>query len=221
MKAKQIAGEKAAEFVKDGMTIGLGSGSTAAWATRKIGELVKEGLNIRAVPTSEETRELAKELEIPLTTLSEVRHIDLTIDGADEVDNNLNLIKGGGGALVREKIVAHESKRLIIVVDESKLVKKLGAFPLPVEVVHFGCDKALINLEKLGCQAHLREEGDEVFNTDNDNYIIDCNFEVIDNPEKLNTTINILPGVVESGLFINMAERVVVGREDGSVEIIE
>lgn len=220
MKAKQIAGEKAAEYVKDGMIVGLGSGSTAAWTTRKIGAMVKEGLNIRAIPTSEETRQLAEELEIPLTTLSEVNHIDLTIDGADEVDPDLNLIKGGGGALVREKIVAYESKRLIIVVDESKLVKTLGEFPLPVEVVHFGCEKALTNLEKLGCQARLRREGDEIFNTDNENFIIDCNFEVIENPAELNTTINILPGVVESGLFIDMVEKVVVGKEDGSVEII-
>jgi len=221
MKAKEIAGAKAAEHVKDGMIVGLGSGSTAAWATKKIGEMVKEGLQIRAIPTSEETRELAEELEIPLTSLSEVNHIDLTIDGADEVDEDLNLIKGGGGALVREKIVAHESKRLIIVVDESKLVKKLGDFPLPVEVVHFGCEKTLINLEKLECQARLRKEGDKIFNTDNDNFIIDCNFEVIEDPKKLNTTINILPGVVETGLFIQMADEVIVGYESGEVEVIK
>lgn len=221
MKAKQIAGAKAAEYVKDGMIVGLGSGSTAAWATRKIGEMVKEGLNIRAIPTSIETRDLAEELDIPLTSLSEVKHIDLTIDGADEVDENLNLTKGGGGALVREKIVAHASKRLIIVVDESKLVKKLGAFHLPVEVVHFGCEKTLNNLEKFGCQGRLRQKGDELFNTDNDNYIIDCNFEVIEDPEELNTKINILPGVVESGLFVEMADMVIVGKDDGEIEILK
>ena len=221
MKAKQIAGAKAAEYVKDGMIVGLGSGSTAAWATRKIGEMVKEGLNIRAIPTSIETRDLAEELDIPLTSLSEVKHIDLTIDGADEVDENLNLTKGGGGALVREKIVAHASKRLIIVVDESKLVKKLGAFHWPVEVVHFGCEKTLNNLEKFGCQGRLRQKGDELFNTDNDNYIIDCNFEVIEDPEELNTKINILPGVVESGLFVEMADMVIVGKDDGEIEILK
>src|SRR6056297_2738902 len=141
MKAKQIAGEKAAEYVKDGMVVGLGTGSTAYWAVKKIGEMVEKGLNIRAVPTSEETKKLAEESNIPLVSLADVKYIDLTIDGADEVDANLNLIKGGGGALVREKIVAHESKKLIIIVDDSKLVDTLSDFPLPVEVVHFGCIK--------------------------------------------------------------------------------
>lgn len=221
MKAKQITGEKAAEYVQDGMIVGLGSGSTAAWATKKIGEMVKKGLNIRAIPTSIETKKLAEKLNIPLTTLSEVKRIDLTIDGADEVDRDLNLIKGGGGALLREKIVAFESKKMIIVVDQSKLVEKLGAFHLPVEVVHFGSEKTLINLEKYGCQAKLRKKGDEIFNTDNDNFIVDCNFEVIDNPKKLNTELNILPGVVETGLFVDMADMVIVGSNDNKVEIIK
>lgn len=220
MKAKQIAGQKAAEYVKDGMIVGLGTGSTAYWAIKKIGEMVKKGLNIRAVPTSEETKELAYKLDIPLVSLEDVNHIDLTIDGADEVDQELNLIKGGGGALVREKIVAYESKKLIIVIDQSKLVKKLGAFPLPVEVVHFGSDKTLINLEKFKCQAKLRKDGDKPFNTDNENYIIDCNFELIQNPRELNIKINIIPGVVESGLFIDLADLVIVGKEDGKTKVI-
>src|SRR6056297_1306668 len=221
MKAKQVVGEKAAEYVKDGMVVGLGTGSTAYWAVEKIGEMVKKGLNIRAIPTSEETRKHAEELNIPLVSLSDVKHIDLTIDGADEVDTNLNLIKGGGGALVREKIVAYESKKLIIIVDDSKLVDTLGDFPLPVEVVHFGCDKTLINLEKFDCQAKLRKDEKGVFVSDNDNYIIDCNFEEINDPKTLNQELNILPGVVESGLFVDMADIVIVGSNDGEIKILE
>src|SRR6056297_2883963 len=221
MKAKQMAGERAVQYVKDGMIVGLGTGSTAYWAIQKIAQKVKEGLDIRAIPTSRETKKLAEELDIPLVSLAEVKHIDLTIDGADEVDRDLNLIKGGGGALLREKIVAFESKKMIIVVDETKLVEKLGAFPLPVEVVHFGSEKTLINLEKYECQAKLRKNGDEIFNTDNNNFIVDCNFEVIDNPDKLNNDLNIIPGVVETGLFIDMADIVVVGSNDNKVEIIK
>lgn len=221
MKAKQIAGEKAAEYVKDGMIVGLGTGSTAYWAVKKVGEMVADGLNIRAVPTSEETRSLAEELNIPLVSLADVNYIDLTIDGADEVDSDLNLIKGGGGALVREKIVAYHSKKLIIIVDDSKLVDKLGAFPLPVEVVHFGADKTLINLEKFDCQPKLRKKEGELFNTDNYNYIIDCNFEVIENPKDLNNKLNELPGVVETGLFVDMTDKVIVGNNQGELKILE
>jgi ribose 5-phosphate isomerase A len=221
MKAKQIAGEKAAEYVKDGMVVGLGTGSTAYWVVKKVGEMVEEGLNIRAVSTSEETKKLAEESNIPLVSLADVKYIDLTIDGADEVDSNLNLIKGGGGALVREKIVAHNSKKLIIIVDESKIVEKLGAFPLPVEVVHFGADKTLINLEKFDCQPKLRKENGENFNTDNHNYIIDCNFEEIENPRKLNNELNELPGVVETGLFVDMADKVIMGTNQGELKIFE
>ena len=221
MKAKQIAGEKAAEYVKDGMVVGLGTGSTAYWAVKKVGQMVADGLNIRAVPTSEETKKLAEESNIPLVSLADVKYIDLTIDGADEVDANLNLIKGCGGALVREKIVAHHSKKLIIIVDESKIVDKLGAFPLPVEVVHFGADKTLINLEKYDCQPKLRKENGENFNTDNHNYIIDCNFEEIENPKKLNNELNELPGVVETGLFVDMADKVIMGTNQGELKIFE
>lgn len=221
MKAKQIAGEKAAEYVKDGMIVGLGTGSTAYWAVKKVGEMVADGLNIRAVPTSEETRSLAEDLNIPLVSLADVNYIDLTIDGADEVDSDLNLIKGGGGALVREKIVAHHSKKLIIIVDDSKLVDKLGAFPLPVEVVHFGADKTLINLEKFDCQPKFRKEEGELFNTDNHNYIIDCNFEVIENPKDLNNELNELPGVVETGLFVEMTDKVIIGNNQGELKILE
>ncbi|MFO7815014.1 MAG: ribose-5-phosphate isomerase RpiA [Halanaerobiales bacterium] len=221
MKAKKIAGEKAAEYIKDGMVVGLGTGSTVYWAVQKVGEMVREGLNIRAVPTSEQTKSLAEDLEIPIVSLADINYIDLTIDGADEVDPNLNLIKGGGGALVREKIVAYQSKKLIIIVDESKIVDKLGAFPLPVEVVYFGVDKTLINLEKFDCQAKLRKENGEVFNTDNHNYIIDCNFEEIENPGKLNNELNELPGVVETGLFVEMADKVIVGTNQGDLKIVE
>jgi len=221
MKAKQLAGERAVQYVKDGMIVGLGTGSTAYWAIQKIAQKVKEGLDIRAIPTSRETKKLAEELDIPLVSLAEVKHIDLTIDGADEVNRDLNLIKGGGGALVREKIVAFASKKLIIVVDQSKMVDTLGTFPLPVEIVHFGANQTLFNLEKLKCQAKLRREDEEIFNSDNDNYIVDCQFGQIEAPEQLNTIINNMPGVVESGLFVKMTDMVIVGNNQGEVSILK
>lgn len=221
MKAKQMAGERAVEYVKDGMIVGLGTGSTAYWTIQKIAQKIKEGLDIRAIPTSRETKKLAEELDIPLVSLAEVKHIDLTIDGADEVNRDLNLIKGGGGALVREKIVAFASKKLIIVVDQSKMVDALGTFPLPVEIVHFGANQTLFNLEKLKCQAKLRREDEEIFNSDNDNYIVDCQFGQIEAPEQLNTIINNMPGVVESGLFVEMTDMVIVGNNQGEVSILK
>src|SRR3954466_15871189 len=155
---KKIAAEKAVEYVESGMIIGLGTGSTAYWAIQKIGQRIKEGLKVRAVASSEKSAQLARELGISLVSVSELRLIDLTIDGADEVNEGRNLIKGGGGALLREKILASNSERLIIVVDQPKMVKNLGKFPLPVEIVHFASSLAVKNITELGCEAVVREE---------------------------------------------------------------
>ena len=177
-------------------------------------------MKVRCIPTSRETEGLARGLGLPLTDFSEVGELDLAIDGADEVDPKCNLIKGGGGALLREKIVASASSRVIIVVDETKLVDHLGAFPLPVEVLPFGWQRTLRRLERLGCKAALRERGGEPFLTDNGNYILDCRFGRIDDPPGLEQEIDLIPGVVESGLFLGLADLVLVGRREGMVEEI-
>jgi len=219
MDAKRIAAERAVEYIKDGMVVGLGTGSTAYWAIEKMGEKVHEGLNIKAIATSLRSEEQAKKLGINIVTFSDVDKIDLTIDGADEVDFDLNLIKGGGGALLREKIVAAASKRLVIVVDERKMVNCLGAFPLPVEIVRFGHESTVRQLRSLGCKAIIREAGDgSYYVTDNGNYIVDCHFNRIANPKELNDKINMIPGVVENGLFINMACKVIVGYKNGDIK---
>jgi ribose 5-phosphate isomerase A len=218
MDGKKLAGEKAAAYVENGMVVGLGTGSTVYWTIMKLGERVREGLQIQGVPTSRRTEELALELGIPLLDLAEVDEIDLTIDGADESDGDLNLIKGGGGALLREKLVASVSRRFIVVADESKWVASLGKFPLPVEVVPFGWELTSRQLGKLGCDPVLRMAGDEIYLTDNGNYIIDCHFGVIKDAKSLSETLNKWPGVVENGLFVNMAERIVLGFTNGSVE---
>ncbi|HIH98690.1 MAG TPA: ribose-5-phosphate isomerase RpiA [Thermoplasmata archaeon] len=217
---KQKAAEKACEHVKDGMILGLGTGTTVKYAIRKIGELVKGGLKVKGIPTSAETEELAKKERIPLTNFEENSRIDLTIDGADEVDPELNLIKGRGGALTREKIVAFNSKREIIVVDETKVVGVLGKAPLPVEVVPLGASPIKRELEKLGAEVSLRTKNGKEFFTDNGNYILDCKFNEIKNAKNLETKINSIPGVVENGLFINLADKAIVGTSEG-IKILE
>lgn len=221
MKAKKLTGEKAAEYIEDGMIIGLGTGSTAYYAIKKVGEMVRNGLKVKAVPTSKETAELAAEEGIELVELADVKSLDLTIDGADEVDSDFNLIKGGGGALLREKIVASATDKLIIVVDESKLVKNLGAFPLPVEITPFSWQYTQQMIEKFSCSSEIRKEDGEIFVTDNGNYILDCDFGKIEDPVKITVELNKLPGVVENGIFAEMAEIVVVGYNDGHVEVLE
>ncbi len=221
MKAKRLTGEKAAEYVKDGMKIGLGTGSTAYYAVKKVGEMVRNGLKVKAVPTSKETAELAEEEGIELIELADVDKLDLTIDGADEVDQDFNLTKGGGGALLREKIVASASDKLIIIVDESKLVEKLGAFHLPVEITPFSWQYTQRMVDKFDCTSTLRKEEGETYVTDNGNYILDCDFGVIENPIKLTEELNKLPGVVENGIFAEMADIVVVGYESGEVKVLE
>ena len=221
---KKIAAEKAVEtFVKDGMTVGLGTGSTAYYVILKVAELVKKGYKLKCVATSVASENLALENGIPIVDLNDVDHVDVTIDGADEVDPKMNLIKGLGGALLREKIVAAASVEEIIVVDESKLVEKIGTrCSLPVEVLPFGHLKTAYGLKRQGCEPVLRMKGSEPFVTDGGNLIYDCRFESgIDYLSFKESALDAIPGVVECGLFINMVRAVVIAHKDGSVEIRE
>jgi ribose 5-phosphate isomerase A len=207
--------------VRNGMVVGLGTGSTAEQAVRLLGERVAGGLSIQGVPTSEATARLAREVGIPLVDFEAIWGIDLTLDGADEVDPDLNLIKGGGGALLREKIVAAASKELIILVDPRKLVPRLGEhFALPVEVTPFGWQQTARHLAAVGGQPKLRTTAARPFVTDNANYILDCRFPSgIDDPSRVERDIDRIPGVVETGLFVGMARRVIVGYPDGAREM--
>ena len=207
---KQRSAEAACEYVKDGMIVGLGTGSTAEFAVKKIGELVRNGLSIRGIPTSDSTKILAESEGIPLIDFSETMFIDLTIDGADEIDANLNMIKGGGAALLREKIVASASREEIIIVSVSKLVQQLGAFPLPVEVIPFGWQVVFNQLESLQGNPELRLKQGQPSVTDQGNFIVDCHFRKIENPEQLEQHLNMIPGVVENGLFINLCTRMIM-----------
>ena len=219
---KKMAAEKAVEHVDNGMIIGLGTGSTVKYAIKKLGEMVNTGLKIEGIPTSLRTKKLATEYNIPLVDLNDYTEIDLTIDGADEVDSNLNLIKGGGGALTREKIIAYHSKKEIIVIDETKVVKKLGIdSPVPVEVTKYGWNATKKTLKELGCTAELRTIMDEVYITDNSNYILDCDFGKINEPEALEKEINSIPGVIENGLFIDLVDEVIVGSKQGIITLEE
>lgn len=221
INVKQLAAEKAVEYVQDGMKVGLGTGSTAYWAIRKLGERVSGGLQITAVATSQASEDQARELGIPLVAFGDVDSLDLTIDGADELDGALQLIKGGGGALLREKIVAMGSTRMIVVADESKAVTTLGKFPLPVEIVPFAWEWTVAALAKLGCKTELRRSGEDLYKTDNGNYIADCRFEAIESAAELALALQRIPGVVEHGLFIGIADLAIIGKSDGTIEIIE
>jgi ribose 5-phosphate isomerase A len=221
MNVKQLAAEKAVSFLDDGMTIGLGTGSTAYWAIEKIGEKVKKyNWKIKAIATSIRSEEQALGLGIPIVDFSSVQCIDVTIDGADEVDEHLQLIKGGGGALLREKIVATNSRQMIVVADESKWVKTLGRFPLPVEVIHFGWERTFEKLQLLGCKAKRRMNDSEPYLTDNGNYIVDCAFEEIKDAPALHAAVNEITGVVDNGLFIHIASKLVLGFHSGETRII-
>ncbi len=215
---KRQAGERASEYVEDGMRVGLGTGSTVHYTLLALGRRVREeGLDIVGVPTSVRTERTSLEVGIPLGDLDQMGRLDVTIDGADEVDPHLNLVKGLGGALVREKIVAAHSKELVIVVDESKLVDVLGTrSPLPVEVLRMGHRRLHSVLADLGCAPALRlGADDEPFVSDNGNYIYDCRFSQIRRPHELETTINGMVGVVENGLFLDMTTSVVVASASG------
>jgi len=198
------------------MILGLGTGSTMEYALRKIGKMVKDGTKIRGIPTSFRTKKIAIEEKIPLTSLEDNPEIDITIDGADEVDSELRLIKGGGGALTREKMIAYYSKKVIIIIDETKVVKMLGIdFSLPVEVVKFGWTLTKNKLKEFNCNVELRKIMNNPYITDNSNYIIDCEFDRIKDPEQLEIDINNIPGVVENGLFIGLADEIIVGSKQG------
>ncbi len=225
--AKYAAAKRAVAEVKDGMKLGLGTGSTAAWMVRCLGQRVRdEGLRITGVPTSERTAALAREAGIEVVTLDEAGWLDLTIDGADEFDDRLNLIKGGGGALLREKIVAAASDRMIVIADAAKQVAQLGAFPLPVEVIPFGwqatrrlIDEVLAGADVLGRSTTLRLDGDDPYATDEGNRILDLHLKRIGDPRRLAMLLNQVPGVVENGLFIDLCASVIVGHGDGRVDL--
>ena len=226
-KAKFVAAKRAVDYVDDGMRVGLGTGSTAAWMVKMLGELVRdEGLKIKAVPTSNRTAQLARDVGIDVYTLDQVKWLDLTIDGADEFDSNLNLIKGGGGALLQEKIVATASDQMVVISDASKAVETLGAFPLPVEVVKFGwqttkelIEECLSNVDVLGSAVSLRLQNDLPMLTDEGHYILDLHLKRIQNPRELSLILNQVPGVVENGLFLDIADAIVIGYGDGRVEV--
>lgn len=217
MNPKEVAGRKAAEMVHAGMKVGLGTGSTAYFAILAIGEMVRHGLELTATATSRQTEALATELGIPLAALPEMGKIDLTIDGADELTPELYLIKGGGGALFREKMVALQSERVVIIGGMGKQVEKLGAFPLPIEVVPFAHEITRKNLQALGVRPQLRTQADGTpYLTDNENYIYDCHTGIIEDPVSLNPKLKQITGVVETGLFLGIATEAIIGFEDGS-----
>ena len=221
---KKAAALEALKFVKSGMNIGLGTGSTANHFIEALGARVKEGLDIRGVPTSRASKELAEKCGIPLTTLEDHPFLDLTVDGTDEFDSEFRLIKGGGGALLREKIVASSSRYMVVIADESKKVAKLGKFPLPVEVMRFGAKatawkmERAFNILKLDAKMVLRVKDGKPFVTDGGNFIIDCTIGEIPEPDRLDSLLNVIPGVVETGLFIGICGIVLMGTPNGVKE---
>ena len=221
MDLKKMAAKESMKYVRDGMVVGLGSGSTASIAIKLLGEKVREGWRIIGVPTSKDSESLGRSVGITLGDLKDYPDIDLTIDGADEVDPRLNLVKGLGGALVREKIVAASSRTEVIIVDESKLVDYLcQKVPLPVEIVRFGHEATLRKLQRFGCVPTLRMRNDELLVTDNGNYIADCKFHRIDDPAKMEWELNLVPGVVDNGLFVGLADKVIVSSKS-SIRTLE
>jgi len=222
---KIAAAAAALQHVEDGMRLGIGSGSTAEEFVRLLAEKVAEGFEVQGVPTSERTARLCLELGVPLFSLDELPQLDLTIDGADEVDPGLNLIKGGGGAHLREKIVAAASDRMIVIADESKVVETLGAFPLPIEIMPFGMASTLIHIEKLAGRLGLsgdlvqrqreRPDRDEPYLTDGGHFIVDASFGRIPDAEALASGLAVIPGVVEHGLFLNMATAAIIASPAG------
>ena len=226
-RAKYLCAEKAAEFVSSGMKVGLGTGSTAYWLVKHLGRKVRdEGLNIKGVPTSLKTSELAQSEGIPICSLDEAGWLDLTIDGADEISPGFNLIKGGGGAHLREKIVAMASDKMIVIADSSKKVAELGAFPLPLEVIRYGCEstksqvvQCLMQNGYKDPQIMFRASKGKRFITDEGNFILDLQLNSISNECTLSNDLNLIPGVVENGLFVNICKCVVVADENGEVTV--
>ncbi|KZK81918.1 Ribose-5-phosphate isomerase A [Pseudovibrio sp. W64] len=226
MSLKAQAAAAALKEVKPGMKLGIGSGSTVNELIRLLAEMVKDGFEIIGVPASSYSQALCDELGVPLTTLDETPVLDLVIDGADEIDPQLNLIKGGGAALLREKIIAAASGSMLVIADESKIVDTLGKFPLPVEVVPFGLEATRqmmqnsLDAEGLQGEMILRMAGEKPLVTDNGNYILDCNLQAISNPKSLAKRLEVIPGVVEHGLFIDMAVRAYVAGTD-EIRVLE
>ena len=227
-EAKRVAAAKAIDtFLKEGMTIGLGSGTTSRWFVRILGERVTNGLRVTGVPSSKSTGQLAQEVGVPLADLNDVGQLDLTIDGADEIDGKGRMIKGGGANLLWEKIVACASKRMVAIVDESKVVERLGRFPLPIEVIPFAWRSTERHLQKLFkdegfADVHFDVRGglQKPLVTDSGHYLLDYHLQVIPDPESLGTKLNQIPGVVEHGLFINIATDAVVGHATGHAEVV-
>ena len=217
-KVKKTVGYKAAEFVKSGMLVGLGTGSTAFYFIERLIQKQKEGLKIQAVASSNQSFQQAKEGKIPLIDIETVSFLDLTVDGADEIDPQKRMIKGGGGAHVREKIVASMSREMIVIVDESKLVPTLGKCKLPVEVLPFAKNATLHHITKAGYHGEFRKAQQKLFSTDNGNLIIDIHFpKPLTQPEEVHETLIHIPGVVDTGFFFNLAGKVIIGFDDGQV----
>ncbi|MBC1623678.1 ribose-5-phosphate isomerase RpiA [Listeria welshimeri] len=222
MNQKKIAGEKACGWVKDGIVVGLGTGSTVYYTIEKLGEMVRDGLNITGIATSEETAIQAKKLGIPLKSLNDVKQIDVTIDGADEVNKDFQGIKGGGGALLREKMVAAASLMNIWVVEEKKLVEELGEFSLPIEVIPFGWKQIKWSLEKEAIETELRiNDSGKVYQTNNGNYILDIKNQILTNPVEWQEKLAGIPGIVEHGLFLNYVDIVICGKANGEAIVIK
>jgi len=218
---KKRAAVQAMDFVGPGLTIGIGTGSTVYWFIQELAKKVQQGLVCQCVPTSVPTRQLAAQLGIPMLELNDVEKIDITIDGADEIDDQLRLIKGGGGALLQEKMVAAASSKLVIIADNSKLVKQLGAFPLPVEVIPYGWKQVQRRIAGLyNIPVSLRIKDGDIFVSDHGHYILDCHFDKISEPEVITVKLNTLPGVVENGLFIKMATTAIIAGPEGSMQIL-
>jgi ribose 5-phosphate isomerase A len=226
VEKKILAAQKAIEYVEDGMKLGLGTGSTADEFTKILSDNVKNGLDVVCVPTSENTKDLAESLNIPLASLENLNFLDLTVDGADEVDDDISLLKGGGGALLREKIIAFNSKKMIVIADDTKKVSKLGEFRLPIELIKFEhkitINRVLEKLENIGYPgtAELRVINGNPFTTDSENLIYDLSIGLIEEPAIIDNLLNSIPGVVENGLFVDMANIVIIGEQNG-VKIIE
>ena len=226
VEKKILAAQKAFEYVEDGMKLGLGTGSTADEFTKILSDNVKNGLDVVCVPTSENTKDLAESLNIPLASLENLNFLDLTVDGADEVDDDLSLLKGGGGALLREKLIAFNSKKMIVIADDTKKVSKLGEFRLPIELIKFEhkitINRVLEKLENIGYSgtAELRVINGNPFTTDSENLIYDLSIGLIEEPAIIDNLLNSIPGVVENGLFVDMANIVIIGEQNG-VKIIE
>ncbi|WP_082234444.1 ribose-5-phosphate isomerase RpiA [Halobacillus massiliensis] len=218
-RSKRSAGEKAVDYIEHGMTIGLGSGSTVYWMLKKLGEHVQKGLSVKGVPSSIKTEKWAAEFGVPLTSFTEVDKLDLAIDGADEISPDFTLLKGGGGSLVREKIVNSAADRVITIADHTKCVSQLGKRALPVEVVPFGWEVTAKQIKELDAGIQLRKVTNEPFVSDNGNYILDCAFGTISHPEILHNHLLHIPGVVETGLFISLTDTVIIA-EDQDIKIL-